>query len=255
MTLDLVEEEPRAATAPPRPVTKALLAANVALFLLEELWGGSTSLDTLVRMGAVFSRTSPVFDWTRCLAYGYLHIGPIHLIMNMTALWVMGSMIEPMLGSARFFVLYTGAVVGGGATVALFGGDSITAGASGGLFGLLGAEVGIFLLLARRARSPSEREAMKQQILRILVPNVLISLVPGVSFLGHAGGFAVGFGFFALGLHRWPQVVRARGGNVEVVSDPVFRALALVLLLLTVASIGSIFWTFEPFRAVPAVPR
>lgn len=265
MTLDLVDEEPSAAShakadagegpaSLPRPVTKALLVANLVVFLFEELWGGSQSVDTLVRMGAVFSRTSPVFEWTRCLAYGYLHIGPVHLLMNMTALWVMGSTIEPMLGPARFFVLYTGAVIGGGVAVALSGSATVTAGASGGLFGLLGAEVGIFLVLSRHVRSPSERAAMKQQILRILLPNVLISLLPGVSFLGHAGGFAAGFGFFALGLHRLPQVVRAEGGRVAVVSDPIFRSLALVLLVLTVASIGSIVWAYEPFLVVPAVP-
>lgn len=230
------------------PVTILLIAVNIGIFALEELWGGSTRSSTLVRMGAVFKGAPEPLSWLSTVSYGYLHIGVLHLGMNMLGLWSMGRALESMLGSARFFALYALSGLGGGIAISTASDAHVTAGASGALFGLLGAACGPLIARYRAAFFDAERRQIRSILGQILLPNVLISLLPGVSFLGHLGGFLVGALFAARMLLR-------RGGGKKPVQPATgslgLTVFALLLAALTVASLGLIWSAYEPWAPSP----
>jgi membrane associated rhomboid family serine protease len=172
-------------------VTLTLIAANVVMFVVTAVsaaTAGNSPLDNYA---------SPVFDqlsqrpigvyvlgeWWRVLSAAFLHVGPLHLVMNMLALLVFGSELERQLGRWRFLVLYALSALGGAAAIQLFGEPRVpVAGASTAIYGLLGG-LGV-LMLARRQDL--------RALLTLLAINVLISFLPGVSLLGHLGGLVAG---------------------------------------------------------------
>ncbi len=228
------------------PITTALIVINVLVFALEEMWGGSETTRTLVGMGAIFSDGPAGLRWATLLSYGYLHIGPLHIGMNMFGLWNIGRMLEPLLGPSRFFVLYTLSLLGGGLAIALSPTPHITAGASGALFGLLGAVCALLLRRYRNSRSAPERKVLRGFIGRMLLPNVLISLLPGVSFLGHAGGLVIGALFMARSLVG-PADPRAALSSPKGAAP--LDAFAVLLALFTLGAVAWQWWSFAPWAA------
>jgi membrane associated rhomboid family serine protease len=152
-------------------VVQARSLANNAVAPLFQQWG---LWPTAVADGA----------WWRLLTSGFLHFGPIHLTFNMIALWVIGRDLEQVLGRTRFLLVYLVSLLGGSGAVFLFENEnSMTAGASGAVFGLMG---GLAVVLLRMRRSP-------RPALTIILLNVIITfVVPGISILGHLGGLAFG---------------------------------------------------------------
>ncbi len=121
----------------------------------------------------------------RLVTAGFLHYGPVHVALNMLALWILGRDIEPLLGRARFLAVYLLSLLGGSAAVFLFGSVGTgTAGASGAVWGVMGALLVVVLRLKRDVRG----------VLGVILLNVFISFLPGISLLGHLGGFVVGVG-------------------------------------------------------------
>jgi membrane associated rhomboid family serine protease len=119
----------------------------------------------------------------RLLTAGFLHFGPFHLALNMLALWIIGRDIEPMLGRARFLAVYLLALLGGSASVFVFDlPQRGTAGASGAVWGMMGA---LLILILRLKLNP-------QPVIVVIAINVFISFLPGISLLGHLGGFVAG---------------------------------------------------------------
>lgn len=119
----------------------------------------------------------------RLLSSAFLHFGLFHLVMNMLALLVLGMDLERGLGRARFLAVYLVSALWGGAAVALFSQvNSETVGASGGVFGLLGAAA----VLIRHNRGDL------RPLISVLVLNAVISLLPGISLIGHLGGLLGG---------------------------------------------------------------
>ena len=119
----------------------------------------------------------------RLITAGFLHYGPIHVALNMIALWIIGRDIEPVLGRARFAAVYFLSLLGGSVAVFLFGPvNSGTAGASGAVWGVMGA---VLVVVVRLKLNP-------QPVLAVIAINAVISFLPGVSLLGHLGGFVVG---------------------------------------------------------------
>jgi membrane associated rhomboid family serine protease len=123
-------------------------------------------------------------EWWRLLTASFLHIGPVHLVLNMLALLVFGAELERRLGRVRYTAVYLLAALGGSAAVQLFARPvSESAGASGALYGLFGA-LGV-LMLARR-EDP-------RGLLVLLALNLGVTvLVPGISLQAHLGGLVTG---------------------------------------------------------------
>ena len=188
----------RAATASgrrPHPVTIALIAANVGVFLAELALGGTVdgTGNWIYTHGALFARAvyangAPAGvangEWWRLMSAAFLHYGFIHLGLNMLALYWFGPLLERLVGSLRFLLLYLAAGLAGSAGALWLAPNDITVGASGAIFGILGA----LLVLEQRKMISSGG-----QILVLIVLNLLLSAtLPGISIGGHLGGLVAG---------------------------------------------------------------
>ena len=124
-------------------------------------------------------------EWYRIFTGAFIHAGPIHLGFNMLILWQAGTVLEPVLGRFRFALLYTAAVLGGSFGALLLTPDTITIGASGGVFGLMGA---LFVI----ERSGLLGFARSGVGFLILINLVITFAVPRISIGGHLGGLLAG---------------------------------------------------------------
>jgi rhomboid protease GluP len=190
-----------------------LLGINVLVFLVEMALGGSTNPRVLVGMGAMVPGLIAQGEYWRLVTAMFLHIGIPHLLLNSLGLYIFGSVIEQVLGTARFLAIYL--VSGFVASVASFTFGSpvaLAAGASGAIFGLLGA----WLAYNLRRRSLSLARANIQGALVLIAINVVFGLsVPGIDNLAHLGGLAAGVaaGFLAEGAGpRASRTTTAVGG-------------------------------------------
>ena len=172
------------------PVTLTLIAINVAMFVVTAVAAaveGFSPLDN--NRSTLFGRLDqfPVAvaqgEWWRPLTAAFLHIGVVHLALNMLAVLVFGSELERQLGRWRFLAVYLVSVLGGAASIQLFGNPlQPVAGASTAIYGLLGA-FGVLMIV--------RREDLRG-LLTLLAINIFISFLPGVSLLGHLGGLVAG---------------------------------------------------------------
>lgn len=122
-------------------------------------------------------------DWYRLVTSMFLHFGLAHLALNMFALLSIGRELETVFGPARFVTLYLVSGLTGSVAVLCFSGDTLTAGASGAIFGLFGAMVPVLRRLRRSLLS----------IVPVIVLNLGITFaVPGISIAGHLGGLVCG---------------------------------------------------------------
>ncbi len=168
-------------------ITLALISVSVALFLPTlgggDLLGGGSGL--LTERLALNGPDVADGEWWRLITSGFLHYGLIHVGFNMAILYQLGSMMEPTMGRARFAALYAAALLGGAFGALLLDPFAFTAGASGAVYGLMGAA---FLGMRRRGVNP-----MQSGIGGLLVINLLLTFViPGISIGGHLGGLAAG---------------------------------------------------------------
>jgi membrane associated rhomboid family serine protease len=224
-------------------VTFALIAVNVVLFGLETLWGGSESAMTLYRMGASVGRSELASEPWRVLSSAFLHIGPLHLLVNMWALYVFGSALEALLDSTRVFVLYFVSALGGGLLSALAHDDRLSAGASGAVWGLMVGHI-VLLLRIRQRLGPQAFPIRIMTLLQPLLVNLLISFAPGIDLFAHLGGGLAGGALMAL--LRLP-LPREPGAE---------RWVAVAGAVLMAASVGAALLNGRPWEAIErAEPR
>jgi membrane associated rhomboid family serine protease len=177
-------------------VTIALIAVNVLAFLASgEFTVGGASGNRLFQHGALFG---PAIDqqheYWRLVTGGFLHAGFLHIAFNMYLLWVLGQMLEPAIGSVRFAAIYVVALLAGSAGALLVTPTSLTVGASGAVFGLMGAA---FVELRARGIDP-----FQTGIGGLILINLLFSFVlSNISVGGHIGGL-IGGGLAALALQQ-----------------------------------------------------
>ena len=190
-------------------VTRALVVANVVVYLLELLTGSGINADSgwifqhgalVVNGGYAGHQLVPLHpgatvqgvtlhglehgEWYRLITAAFLHYGPIHLGMNMLALWWLGQPVEAALGRARFALIYFVAGLAGSAGALILSPNSVTVGASGAIFGVLGA----LFVLEYHATGRLMGQAMT-----LIVINIGFSFaVPNISIGGHLGGLAAG---------------------------------------------------------------
>jgi membrane associated rhomboid family serine protease len=169
-------------------VTYTLLVVNIAVFLAEIAPGFTPPVvDTLGLSGAGLVRG----EWWRLLTHCFVHGGPLHIAMNMYALYVIGPIGERMWGRWSFLALYLIAGLGGGCAALVLKPNVNLVGASGALCGIMAGEA-IWVLLNRSYLPPPLFWAWIRNIAINTVLIGLISYVPGVSGAAHGGGAVVG---------------------------------------------------------------
>lgn len=196
----------RAPSAPTPWALVTVVAANVTLFALEEMWGGSESTLTLYRMGANVGRAGLVHEPWRLVSSAFLHIGVAHLLLNMWAMLVFGQMLEVALGARRFIVLYALSAAAGGLASSLVHKEILAAGASGAVWGLMTAQIAVIMSL-RRELGAERVPVGFGKLAQPLVVNLLYSLQPGIDMAAHIGGGLAGAGLILSGLfsRRQPE--------------------------------------------------
>ena len=120
------------------PFTYTFFAANIAIFVLMSLAGGSMDPGTLMAFGVKDNARIDQGEIWRLVTPIFLHIGLIHLFFNSYALWVVGPTVEKLYGSERFVILYLASGVAGVLGSYFYHPDVPSAGASGAIFGFLG---------------------------------------------------------------------------------------------------------------------
>jgi membrane associated rhomboid family serine protease len=263
--------EPGTNVAPPQPVrlggartvTIAITVLCVALAALGYFWSDGAYGMSLFRMGAD-TRASLRGEPYRLLASAFLHASPIHLGMNMLALWSFGPLLEAVLGRARYLLLYTASALGGSLLSMTLGPDRMSVGASGAIWGLMAG--GIALAYFPRGVLPEIATArLRQRAWPPLVMNLIFSFTPGVDYLAHLGGGITGALLVAGVLTRGltPVVQRAGDRDVERVPNKAIAAAAIVAGVLMIGSVAAALingkpWelreplTFKPTSLAPA---
>lgn len=168
-------------------VVPALVGINLLVFVLTVVQAGSLSdndTSALFERWALWPGAAAAGSWWQLLTAGFLHFGPIHILMNMVSLWIIGRDLELVLGRLRFTVVYLVALLGGSVAVYLFSApDGEVAGASGAVFGLMG---GVLVTVYRLRLNPSS-------VISLIVINLVLSFaLPGISWVDHLGGLVVG---------------------------------------------------------------
>ena len=214
-------------------VVPALIGLNVLVFAITALQAQSVvdnQRSTVFVEGTLIPGSVAAGEFWRLLTSGFLHFGnyggygPVHLIFNMFALWVIGRDLEVALGKLRFLVVYLLALFGGSTAVMLFGDPlASVAGASGAIYGLFG---GIAVVVFRAKMNPTP-------VLVLLGINIFLSItLPGISLLGHLGGLVVG-ALATAGLVYAPRTNLVRFQTVAC------AALAVLMIVIVAVSVAS----------------
>ncbi len=168
--------------------TYVLIVLNLLMFFLLEINGGSTNIDNLIQSGAKYNPAIIDGEWWRIISSMFLHIGLMHLVMNMIALYYLGMTVERIFGSVRFIIIYFLAGIGGSITSFAFN-SHVAAGASGALFGLFGA-----LLFFGFIHKKLFLQTMGKSLIVILLINLFIGIaIPQIDMGAHLGGLIMGF--------------------------------------------------------------
>jgi len=177
-------------------LTYALIGMNLAYFLLMVLAGlhlfpnpveGSIDQRVLIDFGAKVNTLIQAGEVWRLFSSTFIHIGIIHLAFNLYALWALGPLTEEGLGHRRFFIIYILSGLGGSVASFLFS-SALSAGASGAIFGLLGA-----LLYYSYKRPALWKSGLGMNLLVVILVNLGFGFVqPGIDNFAHLGGLITG---------------------------------------------------------------
>ncbi len=204
-------------------ITYALIGINVGVYFLQLLMGAGINANTgwIYEHGVLVDRAIDSSgqtvgvaegEWWRLLTAAFLHYGPVHLGLNMLVLWFIGPALEDYLGHARYALLYVVSGLAGSAGALLWSPHALTVGASGAIWGIMGAAL---VLEARRIY------VFGGQAMGLVVFNLAITfLIPGISIGGHIGGL-VGGGLAALAfssLRRIPALATLSVAGIGVLS-------------------------------------
>lgn len=171
------------------PATIALIAVNVVAFLIS-IGTGSGGLSSvggsMVNDFGLLGYSVADGEYYRLITGGFLHAGFMHLAFNMFALYFLGKVLEPSIGTVRFVIIYFSCLLAGSfGAILLSGSDVVTVGASGAVFGIFGA---VFVIARGRGLNDMARD-----VGIILAINLALTFtISGISIGGHLGGVIAG---------------------------------------------------------------
>ncbi|WP_456274044.1 rhomboid family intramembrane serine protease [Bacillus sp. AK031] len=215
--------------------TYVFIALQLLMFFVMEMAGGTQNTENLIKYGAKYNPLILQGEWWRFFTPVIIHIGFLHLLMNTFALYFLGTAVERMFGNARFLFIYIFAGFSGTLASFIFS-NSLSAGASGAIFGCFGA-----LLYFGTVYPKVFFRTMGTNILVVIGINLAFGFtIPGIDNAGHIGGLAGGLAAAAI-VHlpksrKWPT----QSGAV----------------LLAIAAVPALLWygyTHDPVFMDPAV--
>lgn len=216
-------------------VAYGLIALNVAVFVVAVATGAGlfNGGGTIFRDFGLFGPAVANGEPYRIVTSGFLHYGLLHLGLNMFALYFLGGLLEPAVGRWRFLGIYFVSLLGGSLGVMILEPEALTAGASGAVFGLLGAA---FIVARDRGR-----DDVAQQIGLIVILNLVFTFsLPGISVGGHIGGLVSG------GLCAVLIGALARARQPHAVEAAVFVGLGVIAAIAAVAIAPDAVQVFGP---------
>lgn len=206
--------------------TPILLNLNILVFLAMAFTGVdlmAPDVDSLLQWGANYKPLTLEGQWWRLITCCFVHIGVLHLLMNMYALLYIGILLEPILGKSRFLVAYlaTGVIA---SLASLWWHDiSVSAGASGAIFGMYG----VFLaLLTTSIVEKSTRKPLFISIAIFVVYNLMSGIKEGIDNAAHIGGILSGV---FIGYLFLPSLKNTEAKNLKQISL-IFLILGTVIL-------------------------
>ena len=219
-----------------RPLfTYIFLGANILIFLLMALAGGSTNESTLMAFGVKSNPAIARGEWWRFITPIFIHIGMLHLFFNSYALWIVGPQVEKLYGAARFVILYVLTGVAGVYASYFYHPQSESAGASGAIFGLFGVLL-VFGVRYRNSIPPFFKRAVGTGVLPVIVINLIIGFtIPAIDNSAHLGGLLAGAALAA--------VVPFQKPGAE--TPGIFKTLQMVLLALIVVSFYAVAKNYD----------
>ena len=204
-------------------ITYSLVIINILVFLSMYIFGnGSTDINTLVNFGAIYSPLIKAGEYYRLLFAGFIHIGVIHLFVNMYSLLAIGTRLESLIGKWKFLIVYLVSLIIGNLMSMLFIGNSISAGASGALFGLFGA-----LLYFGYHYRVYLGSMMASQVIPILIINFSLPFfLSGIDLAAHIGGFVAGL------LTLWALGVEYKSNRSDKINGLILLLMFVIFLIL-----------------------
>lgn len=207
-------------------ITFLLIFINIIMFALMYIIGdGSESTNTLINFGANYITFTKEGEYFRIITSAFLHIGIIHLLLNMYSLYIIGPQVEYFYGKTKYLIIYLfSAIMGSLFTVALSSTNTVSAGASGAIFGLLGS----ILYFGIKFRGYIG-DSIVNQIIPVVLINLFIGFTtPGIGNAAHIGGLIGGYIIsMAIGV-----------GNKEEKSSKINGLIISVLLTIFMIYIG-----------------
>jgi membrane associated rhomboid family serine protease len=222
-------------------VTRALIGINVAVYIAELATGGGVNgvgskiYEKGVLIASAFDSSGHLVgvaqgDWWRLITAAFLHYGPFHLLLNMFALYWFGSLLEQRIGSGKFLMLYLVSGLAGSAGALVWSPLTPTVGASGAIFGILGA--GLVLEQQRDY-------VFGGSALGIIVINFVLTFsISSISKGGHIGGLIGGI-VCALGLTRFGRghAAYGRAGTLGIAT----------IVAVGIASVAIAYWKVKGY--------
>ena len=192
------------------PITSGLIAINILAFAAMALSGVSAwnpSGQQLQEWGALFGPLALGGEWWRLFSSMFLHIGIIHLALNMWCLWSLGLLAESLFGRWTYLAIYLATGAGAGLLSLAVKPMQLSAGASGAVFGLAGALL-TGLYFAKLAAPRSDLKGIIRSVALFAVYNLIIGFsIPAINNMAHLGGLVTGL---IIGLAMAPVLSRPR---------------------------------------------
>jgi len=171
-------------------ITRILIGINVAVFLVEISQAGGATNRHLLDMGALFPPAVAQGEYWRLVTVMFLHANVIHIGLNMWALYILGPPVENWYGEWRFLAIYlVSGFLGGVASYAFGPLIEIGVGASGAIFGLMGAWL---IYNFRRRDNPLSYSNMRVAIMLIVINLIFSFSIAGIDWRAHVGGLLGG---------------------------------------------------------------
>ena len=237
--------------------TASLVVINAAVFTLMVVRGVSLiepTIEDLLRFGADYGPVTASGQWWRVVSSAFVHIGVVHLLLNMWGLWQGGQLAERFYGHGPYLTLYIASAIGGSLTSLAWNPGIVSAGASGAIFGVYGALLAV-VVLHRREIPAAIFQDLRKSTVAVVGYNVFYGFVtPEIDNAAHLGGLATGFVVGVCLRRPMPELGSAAGPSAEPIA-PARTGVRTQLVRLAPVVIGLALAAVGAKRRVEAAPE